>query len=202
MDSFYLGCVIVGGSVMVIQFLLSLAGLGGGHESDVSHDVGAGDAGGHDVTDHHGDHGGHDPNHGSWFAGMLSLRAVTAAVAFFGIGGLAASARQVSEPLPIVIAAAAAGAALFMVAWVMRGLHRLQADGTVRIERAVGAPGTVYLSVPGQKAGVGKVTVSVQNRTMEYHAVTAAPEGLVTGAKVVVVAVLGPGTVEVAPAVS
>src|SRR6266542_2153923 len=89
--------------------------------------------------------------------------------------------------------------ALFGVAYLMRSLHRLKADGTVRIERAVGQNGTVYLTIPAQKAGVGKVTLSLQNRTVEYQAVTPHQQ-LPTGSKIVVTAVLGPDTVEVVPA--
>jgi hypothetical protein len=81
----------------------------------------------------------------------------------------------------------------------MRTLHRLKADGTVRIERAVGQPGTVYLSIPGQKAGMGKVTLRLQNRTVECQAVTP-NQPLATGSKIVVTAVLGPDTVEVVTA--
>ncbi|HEV7224595.1 MAG TPA: hypothetical protein VGN42_17935, partial [Pirellulales bacterium] len=56
--------------------------------------------------------------------------------------------------------------------------------------------GTVYLRVPANKAGVGKVHLNLQNRTMEYEALTAQAE-LPVGAKVVVVNVAGPDTVEV-----
>jgi hypothetical protein len=81
----------------------------------------------------------------------------------------------------------------------MRTLFRLQSDGSVRIGRAVGHGGTVYLPIPGHKEGVGKVLLNVQNRTMEYQAVTS-EDPLPTGCKVVVVAVLGSDTVEVIPA--
>ena len=88
---------------------------------------------------------------------------------------------------------------MFLVAWMMRALHRLKAEGTVRIDRAVGATGTVYLTVPANRSGAGKVTLVVQERTMEYQAVTSEHSELPTGTKVVAVAVLGPGTIEVAP---
>jgi hypothetical protein len=101
-------------------------------------------------------------------------------------------------PLSLAIALAAAVGALFGVASLMRSLHRLKADGTVRIERAVGQPGTVYLTIPAQKAGAGKVTLTLQNRTLEYQAVTPHQQ-LPTGSKIVVTAVLGPDTVEVVP---
>ena len=32
--------------------------------------------------------------------------------------------------------------------------------------------GTVYLTIPGQKAGAGKVTLCLQNRSVEYQALT------------------------------
>jgi len=75
---------------------------------------------------------------------------------------------------------------------------QLKADGTQRIDRAVGNTGTVYLSVPANQEGTGKVTVKVQNRTVEYLAVTR-HQALATGTPVQVVAVVGPDTVEVAP---
>ena len=46
--------------------------------------------------------------------------------------------------------------------------------------------------------GAGKVQVSVLSRTVEYKAT--AKEALPTGAKIVVVAIVGSDTVEVAPA--
>ena len=68
---------------------------------------------------------------------------------------------------------------------------RLKAEGTQRIDRAVGRTGTVYLSVPGKNSGAGKVTVKVQNRTVEYQAVSR-NEALATGTPIQVVAVVGP----------
>ena len=66
------------------------------------------------------------------------------------------------------------------------------------MDRAVGKGGTVYLPIPGQKAGTGKVLLNLQNRTVECQAITADKE-LPTGASVVVVAVISADTVEVAP---
>ena len=100
--------------------------------------------------------------------------------------------------LPVVVAVAAGIGAMFLVGWVMQALHRLHAEGTVRLDRAIGALGTVYVTIPGRKAAPGKVTLKLQNRTIEYEAVTAGPSELPTGTKVKVVAVVAPGTVEVA----
>jgi hypothetical protein len=122
-----------------------------------------------------------------------------AALTFFGLGGLAAMQARLDDAFTVVVAVAAGGGAMFLVAALMRGLGKLRADGTVRIERAVGKTGTVYLKVPAHKGGAGKVHLQLQNRTVEYQAVTPSEE-LPTGAKVVVVNVIGSDTVEVIPA--
>lgn len=199
---FYLTCFLAGATLMVCQFVMSLVGFGDHHDASGGHDVGADhDAGGHDAHAH--DHAADHDAHNSWFVGVLTFRTLVAALAFFGLGGMAAAERLgtfgYAPEFSVLVAAAVGAVALFGVAFVMKSLHRLKSDGTVRIERAVGQSGTVYLTVPGQRGGVGKVMLNVQNRTVEYQAVTA-HQPLPTGAKIVVVNVIGPDTVEVAPA--
>ncbi len=197
MDTVFLVCAIVGGTLMLCQFVLGLLGVGhhdvGGHDlpADVDHDVGH--EPGHDHDHDHG-HG-----HSTWFTGVLTVRSVVAALTFFGLAGMAATSRGLEAPPALGIAFAAGVAALAIVAWLMRSLGRLRADGTLRIDRAVGLTGTVYLSVPAGRAGAGKVHLKLQNRIVEYLAVTANEE-LATGSRVVVVSVSAPGTVEVAAA--
>ena len=121
-----------------------------------------------------------------------------AALTFFGLAGLYGTSRWPEGPITPLLAIAAGAGAMVMVTSLMRALSRLRAEGTVRMDRAVGRAGTVYLPIPGQKAGTGKVLLNLQNRTVECQAITANQE-LPTGAPVVVVAVLSPDTVEVAP---
>lgn len=191
METAFLICVGAGGTLLVLQFLAGALGLGGDHgDADAHHDF---------HTGHAAD--GHDHGDGNWFLGLLTFRSVCAAVTFFGLGGLTAGYYG-SPPSAQLGAAFLAGlAALYLVATLMKMLYRLKAEGTVRIDRAVGQTGTVYLRVPAQKAGPGKVTLSLQNRTVELEAYTAAAE-LPTGTPVRVVAVLGPGSVEVTHATS
>lgn len=212
MTIFFAIAAIIGGTVLACQMIMSLLGIG--HDTsglDVGHSVGF-DHGG---FDHGGaDHGGlshdssadHTPAHqshsnsqqdSSWFFGVVTFRTVVAALTFFGLVGLAGQSADLSTESTLIVATLSAGGAMFAVHSMMRGLHRLKSDGTARIERSVGQNGTVYLRIPAHKAGVGKVLVNVQNRTMEYQAMTNADE-LPLGAPVVVVHVLGPETVEVA----
>jgi hypothetical protein len=203
METVYMICAAVGGTLIVCQFLATLLGLGGHHDLG-GHDVG--DGGGHDMAGHETD--GHDAashhestheSHLNWFFSKLTFRTLSAAFAFFGLAGLACIGYGVDTIPGLVIALAAGGCALLIVGWLMNLMTKLNVDGTVRIERAVGSRGTVYLSVPGAKAGVGKVHVNQHNRTVEYKAITSL-EQLPTGAKIVVVSIVNADTVEVAPA--
>ena len=53
METFYTLCAVIGGTVLVCQFLLTLLGLGGGHDGGGDHGFDAGHDGG---TGHDGTH--------------------------------------------------------------------------------------------------------------------------------------------------
>jgi len=208
MEQFYQLCAILGGTIFLGQFVLSLVGLTGDHEltgdSSGDHFDGGGDhadGSSHDATDgdsHHGTSAGHESAN-SWFIRVLSVRTVVAGLTFFGLGGLTANAAGARPFGSLTVAAVCGLAALYIVGWAMRTLMRLRSDGTVRIENVVGQPAVVYLTIPGHRGGKGKITVTVQNRTMEYEA-ESEHETLPTGAMVQIVAISGPETVEVVPA--
>lgn len=196
----FIVCAAVGGTVLVIQFLLALIGLGGESlDLDVAHDFGGdfhGDVGGDFHVDTSG-HVDHASEHGStWLFGVLSFRTIVAALAFFGLAGLAMQSTGTPKPVTLLVAAAAGLVAMMVVYWMMRTLRQLRADGTVRINEAVGRHGNVYLRVPANHSGSGKIHLNLQNRTVECLAVTGGPE-LATGADVVVTSVVGPTTLEV-----
>lgn len=184
----FLICAIVGGTVLVCQFVLTLVGLGG-DGFDGSHDVSA--AGGHDVS---ADGTGHDAhgNHGSsWLFGVISFRTLVAAAAFFGLVGLAAESADQEPPITLLLATAAGIGAMYGVHWIVRTMGRLGEDGTVRIHSALGQEGTVYIPIPAGKAQAGKIQLRLQNRLVEYEAVTGGPDRLATGTKVRVVGITG-----------
>jgi serine/threonine protein kinase len=206
MKDLYLICAVLGGTILAFQFLMGLVGLGHHHDLGDSHDLGDNhdfhDAGAHEEAGHAGgDHEDHATEHeraASRFARILTLRTLVAGLTFFGLAGRAASAGQLPPAPSFLIALGAGAGALYGVAWLMRSLQRLRAEGTAHIEGAVGRTGTVYLTIPGARAGAGKVLLNVQNRTVEYQAVTAGAS-LPTGTGITVVAVVGPGTIEVIP---
>ena len=213
-------CAVVGATVLVLQFLLALIGLGGdavgvemphdvGHDlGGVDHDLASGevhDDMGHDgpAAEHGNDHAPlhHSDNaqvsHGStWLFRAVSLRTVVAALAFFGLAGRAAEAADYPPFTAFAIAAAAGLGAMYAVYAMLRGIRSLKSEGTVRIQRAVGQQASVYLRIPAQQKGAGKIQINLQNRTMEYLATTPG-DAIPSGTTVVVTKILASDTVEV-----
>ena len=189
MADVYLICAAIGGTIFVVQLLLGVFGLGHHDFGGGAHDVSADAHGGHDGQDNH-------ENQDSYFLGLLSFRTIVAAATFFGLAGIAANRNGIFGLAAGAIAAGTGFAAMSGVAWVMKFFNKLESDGAARIEQSIGANGSVYLTIPGQKSGAGKILAAVQGRTMEYLAVTAG-KALQIGTKIVIVDVAGPDTVEV-----
>ena len=163
MVTIYLVCAVLGGTVLVCQFVLTLVGIGGEAADDF------GDAGGDAVGDDVGDDFADDGHGSSWFFGVLSFRTLVAALTFFGLVGMATSSSEISPGVSLGAAVAAGLAAMYAVHWMMLALHRLQGEGTVRVERAVGKTGTVYLTIPGGKSGTGKSAPSARTGAAGYR---------------------------------
>lgn len=195
--------------ILVIQTVLLLVGLGGGGDADADGDFDADADGGFDAGPDGVDDGGMDAGDAddgadgpdaeagtSPWAGLklFTLRGVVAFLAIAGWGGLWLLRLGVWTPLALFLAVAMGVWAMVLLALLMRWVLRLQADGTVRPQNAVGLPATVYLTVPARRAGAGKVSVLVQERLSEFDAVTDGEEALPTGAQATVVGVLDEGT--------
>jgi len=172
-NTFFFVCALAGGALLVLQFLLGLLGLDHHHVLDVQL--------------------GH--LHAADALDLLSVRAIAAGLAFFGVLGMLVLATGGGAPAAGVAAFVAGGTASILVALAQRQLRRLEHDGLVRLENALGTAGTVYLSIPGGMGNPGKIHLALQGRTVELQAVSLNP--LSTGAEVVVVDVVGPDTVEV-----
>ncbi len=213
LDKVFLIAAIVGGTVMVCQFLLTILGLG--HHGDGLGDVHGGDfAGGHaDGLDaHSGDAAhaaAHDAHHdgagrsiGDWLFGVITLRTVVAALAFFGLTGKAMLAAGKPAGTSLGMAVAAGAAAMYGVYALMRAIYGFQSDGTFRIRSSLGQRGTVYIPIPAARQAAGKIQLKVQGRLVELAAMTTHGERLPTGTVVEVMEIIAPRTVLVAPVVA
>lgn len=180
---------LLGGTLFVGQFLLSLFGLGDHADGHLDVHV---DAAGH--VD------GHDSGHesgSSWMFSLVSFRALVAALTVFGLSGMAVRSLGVGPLVQLGGAIVCSLATMVGVGALLHSMKKLDAEGTVKFANVVAQTGTVYLTIPARKSGSGKVTVIIQNRTMEYRAVTEGEE-LPTGTHIVITKIAGPGTVEVA----
>jgi hypothetical protein len=186
METVFAAAAAVGVALLVCQFAMSLLGWAGDHD-----DLEA--SAGHDV--HAADH----VDASSWFAGVLTLRAITAGLAFFGLLGLAGTSGGWGTPLTVGTALASGAAAVLLTSAVLRLMKSAQHSGTLPADAALGAAGTVYLTVPAGRAGIGKVQLNVRNRTVEYAAVSGHHTDLPAGTPVVVARLVDTGTVEVSP---
>lgn len=180
MTTFFVACATLGAAVLILQIVLGLFGLASG-------------AAGLDLGFAAGETELEDGLH------LLSVRALAAGLAFFGLGGLAALILGLPAAVALVVALVPGAAALLGTALLMRQMLRMESDGTLQVEGAVGEPATVYLPIPGGRAGPGKVLLALQGRTVELQAVTAEERPLPRGEAVIVVSVLDPDTVEVLP---
>ena len=88
---------------------------------------------------------------------------------------------------------------MYFVAWSIRTALRLQHSGNININNAIGNNGEVYIPIPPEKSGVGKVSVIVQDRLCELSAVTNAERTLKTGEKITVMGIEKEGVLLVAP---
>lgn len=154
METVYQISAALGGAVLLIQMLLLLFG---------------GDAGEFDSSEVE-----LDQDDGS--VGLLSIRAIASFMAFFGLTGWYGVVEEWSPTFTVLCAFGMGGAMMFAVAWLMAQLRKLYSEGNIKTDNAVGETAVVYLKVPAERSGLGKITVTLQGRSVELRAQTAGPE--------------------------
>ena len=120
---------------------------------------------------------------------LFSFRGIVAFFAVYGWGALAISRSGKPWLVALIVGLILGIAAMFLVAVTMQLFVRLQSDGTVDPGNAVGLAGEVYLSIPPQRQGEGKVNVVIQEKMTECSAVTDEERPISTGEQITVVGV-------------
>lgn len=123
-------------------------------------------------TDAHGD------------GSLFSLRSVTAFFLGFGWTGY-----LVYQHWQSILFACVGGfiiGAIFMllIFWIGKNLMKLQSNGTVDYEQAVGSTGTVYVTIPAKRQSGGQAQVSFKNRHEVIDVVTDSPDALAAGTNI------------------
>lgn len=174
-------------AILIIQTVLQLIGIGG---DDVPEDID-----GDGIPDSDLDAAAAADDGLSLFSirGILSMLCITG---WLGVGLLETA---LPDWAAILIAVAAGVATLIGIAFLMRGIYKLQSSGNIDISNAIGKVAQVYIPIPATGAGSGKVTITLQEKFCEYTAITAAAEALKTGSYVRVVSVSDGGVLLVEP---
>ena len=151
--------------ILIVQTVLLLLGIGDG------------DANGDGVPDIHSGDG----------LALFSVRGIIAMLCVGGWLGIVLLGTEMNSMLAILISFAGGIAALLAMALLVNLLLRLQSAGNIQIANAIGKVGSVYLTIPANMTGAGKVNITVQDTYTEFSAMTAEPEEIKTGEAVRVV---------------
>jgi hypothetical protein len=166
-DTVFLVCAVLGGSLFAVRSLLQFLGVGGED-----------DAGGGDHADADGDAGFR----------VLSLQGLGAFALMFGLVGLALTRQSgVGTGIALPIAALAGFGTVWVIGRLFAAMGKLQSSGTLNMYSAIGEEGSVYLTL--QRGGMGKVQVAVQGRLGVFDAREQDGHELATGKRVRVVGV-------------
>lgn len=81
--------------------------------------------------------------------------------------------RIASYGLLLLIAVLVGIALVATVMWLFKWLSGMQQSGNINVRKsAVGCQGKVYLTIPGERNGEGKVQITINNAVREYDALT------------------------------
>jgi len=186
--------------ILIIQTLMSLLGGmdggGGSNFSDTSGldldtpdlDFDAPDLGDLPDADVYTDGSGHGD--GTLFR-LFTLQGIVAFLTVFSwsaIGGISAGAPETGS---ILIGAALGAAAMLAIAKLVKMTSKLAENGTIDLKNGIGERGQVYIIIPANGDGAGKVMLKIQSSLIECSAVTRESAALKTGTPVRVIDVVG-----------
>ena len=172
------GCAIIGSLIFIVQMVLTLIGMDSS-DMDVDFD-------GADTMD---------------LGGGISLFSIKNFVNFivgFGWAGVCFGGAIENKWLLTFVAVLVGVAFVFMFFLIKKQTKKLEHNGAFNIADCVGKTVDVYLRIPANKSGKGKVQVSLNGSVHEFEALTEG-EAIASGQKVEVVSVIDGSTVLVAP---
>lgn len=125
---------------------------------------------------------------------IFTIRGIVAFFVVFGWVGIVMLNSNIDLWLTVTVSAVCGFIMMLALAFILRAVMNLRSDGNTDNRNAVGASGKVYLTIPPERTGEGKIQVMLQGSYVERNAVTDEAEALTTGSEVVVVGVSGQTT--------
>lgn len=170
--------------ILLIQTILMFIGFG--EDADgVGEDIGDGDI--DDVTEVT------DDTDVSGLEGLriFTIRGIIAFLVVFGWVGIVMNTSGAAIWLTIPVATVCGFAMMILLAYLLGLVMKLRSDGNLDNRNAIGATGTVYLTIPPSRHGEGKVQIMLQGSYVERNAVTDEEEPIPTGHEIIVVGTSG-----------
>ena len=178
--------------VFVIQTVMTFLGAAGDSDFDINSDM---DAGG-DVADTSvdADSAAHEAAHAGSGMNLLTFRNFINFLIGFGWTAILLQKSVPATGLRMLISIAVGVVLVILVMLLFKWLTDMQETGNINVYKsAVDCQGTVYLTIPGERAGEGKVQITINNAVREYAALTDGP-ALKTGTRIRVVDVVSAST--------
>lgn len=122
---------------------------------------------------------------------IFTVRGIIAFLVVFGWVGYGMVNADVALWITVIVATICGFAMMTVLALFMRAVMKLRNDGNLDNRNAVGVSGKVYLTVPANRKGEGKVNVMLQGSFVERDAVTDEDSDIPTGCEVVVTGLSG-----------
>ena len=122
---------------------------------------------------------------------IFTVRGIIAFLVVFGWVGIVMNGANVPLWLTLPVATVAGFFMMLLIALLMKLVLKLRSSGNIDNKNAIGTAGKVYLTVPANRGGEGKIQLLLQGSFVERNAVTDSDEALPTGSEVVVTGVSG-----------
>lgn len=128
-------------------------------------------------------------------ASLYSFRNFVNFILGFGWSAILLQPSIPSWPVLILVSVIIGVALVAGVMYLFKWLASMQQSGNINLEKAAaGSEGTVYLTIPGARAGKGKVQITISGAVREYEAVYEGESALKTGTPIRVVDVIDSNT--------
>lgn len=112
---------------------------------------------------------------------FLTLKNLISFFTIFSWTGIACIDSGLSNTTALIISTGAGLAMMTLMASIFYFLSKANADGTMRIRKAIGTSGEVYLTMQGNRGSIGKVQIKVQGAVRTLDAVTDDENDIPTG---------------------
>ena len=173
--------------ILVFQLVMALFGFAKGADADFGADGdfgGGGDIDGPDI-DHSG---GGDAGAG---LRVFTVQGIISFFVMYSWSCIAFISVNMPDWLASIVSFVLGTGALLLMAKLMQLMLKLQDSGNIDFRGAVGIIGQVYIPIPSNENGIGKVMLTLQNRFIECDAITRGDAFLKTDTFVKVLEVRG-----------